>query len=239
MPAKILLFDKLPISFTKTFEFEGYTFHVLEEKSAYVSLNDGKLHWTKLQDSSDFWVSLNNEYSCCVGRFYDIESFKQSIKFRIDDGSLKNAIDELLNDLNDLEGYEERQKQAIEDRRIQREKDDLIYNARVAERLQRALEQKENDLKEAEEKFKNNQKIPWDHFEELCKRAGIEMHIRTLGSGRKSINAISKDSATCAKRTKIDKAFMYAKRLYEHYHQKPEFYSVEDEEVIEKLFKKV
>lgn len=70
--------------------------------------------------------------------------------------------------------------------RVEREAQD----AEQAERQARYAQREAERFKAQKARFLAGERIEWNDFERLCREHGVEMHMRTIGSGRKRITEI-------------------------------------------------
>lgn len=139
------------------------------------------------------------------------ERFKNVSPERLQEWKCNNA-----NALADLDGYNAKLEADMQAKReayaIQKQKDAEAQAAKEAA----AMRQDEAAQADAEALYKTGGRICWARFENACKAHGVDMHMRTIGSGRKSISYIGKGSADVIGRNKVaDGIWSAARKLTE------------------------
>lgn len=213
LPARMVIKEKLPIKFDRVIALSPFlSVRITDNKNCYIASKDGSIHWQESPVTNEYWGEVQEGIFISLGRRNDDEQFFKLMEAYKDD--TPGLISRFLENAADIPAYEARARDAIAAKRLAEEKAHKEREERIKLEKTKEQEKFESLLAIAESQFKNGERIKWVYFEELCKRNGIAIHIRTLGSARESIILIGLESINVVNGRKPDKVFKHAKELY-------------------------
>jgi len=191
VPKKCIVFElSRKVEPIETFEEIGIKFFAFDRNIYFDSkTRKGTSKFDKSFPRYYFWFELKEGYlTYCRSFPADTNHFKKWLN----DGNgtenpdmIKSIFDkyflEIAPILDDVEGYNLKIQQEIDQEKTEMEKEDLEKEKLKQEKEEQEKKAFEDYILKSEENLKNGKKIEADAFEELLKRNGIKIPLRTLG----------------------------------------------------------
>jgi hypothetical protein len=140
-------------------------------------------------------------------------------------------ITTMKNKMKNIDETNRQKAEVIEASKKARMEEALQRSIRDKEKLQKKAELLEKNVLEYTIKFKNNEKIPLEYFEIICKRNNINIHIKTLGAIRKYVSYVGIGQYQTSK--PVNGLWTYINQLHSTLHEDK---NVLDDPEVEKLF---
>jgi hypothetical protein len=170
--------ESIPLNPRET-QIAGYNIHVFDGWSLYFSNDEKRIKKKKVGELNEYWL-VHEGLAICLTRKESDEEMRRMIESYSNFGC---AVGDTLEKVRNPEKYAEDAQAAKEKRDAER----IERDREIAERDEKRKQAHEEAVRQAAIDFQNGKMIDAEYFEELCKRNGVQMHMRTVGSLRKNI----------------------------------------------------